>query len=175
LELELLWGGGDGVLAILREVPRLRPSRVVLTSAIAPAHVLDGLACPPAVQALTRPFQLSALFQRAALAAFVEQEQRPDRTRRQPAPTDHAPAGHPTPSPATGGSFCKVTPRDTKQPTLQARREATRLPVLGDLVAVTCVRPDSGGVSCLAHAGSSSAYWASRFRWTPAGSSSLPF
>jgi len=113
LDLELPWGGGDGVLAILREEPRLLPTRVVLTSAVAPAHVLDGLACPPVVQALAKPFQLSALFERAALAAFVEQEQRPGRTQRQPALTDQARAELPVASPVTGDSFCGVTPSNT--------------------------------------------------------------
>jgi len=35
---------------------------------------------------------------------------------------------------------------------------------------MTGVRPDSGGVSCLAHAGGSSACWAFRSRWTPTAS-----
>ena len=65
LDLELPWGGGDGVLGLLREQPQLRPNRVVLTSAVASAHVLDKLASfhqqRPYVQALTKPFPLSAL------------------------------------------------------------------------------------------------------------------
>ena len=65
LDLELPWGGGDGVLGLLREQPQLQPNRVVLTSAVASAHVLDKLASfhqqPPFVQALTKPFPLSAL------------------------------------------------------------------------------------------------------------------
>ena len=36
LDLELPWGGGDGVRAVLREAPRLLPSRVVLTSSLRP-------------------------------------------------------------------------------------------------------------------------------------------
>jgi CheY-like chemotaxis protein len=32
LDLELPWGGGDGVLALIRQDLRLLPSRVVLTS-----------------------------------------------------------------------------------------------------------------------------------------------
>jgi two-component system response regulator MprA len=45
LDLEMPWGGGDGVLATLREHAQLLPIRVALTLAVAPAHVLDGLAC----------------------------------------------------------------------------------------------------------------------------------
>lgn len=73
LDLDMPWGGGDGVLGVIREDRRLLPIRVVLTSAIAPMHVLEGLASPPVVQALTKPFQLSALFERAALAEFMQQ------------------------------------------------------------------------------------------------------
>jgi DNA-binding response OmpR family regulator len=61
LDLELRWGGGDGVLAWLREEPQFLPSRVVLTSAEASAHILDRLALPPVVKTLTKPFLLSAL------------------------------------------------------------------------------------------------------------------
>ena len=32
LEAELLWGGGDGVLAVIEEQPELRPSLVILVS-----------------------------------------------------------------------------------------------------------------------------------------------
>jgi response regulator RpfG family c-di-GMP phosphodiesterase len=32
LEAELLWGGGDGVLAVLDEEPELRPAVVILVS-----------------------------------------------------------------------------------------------------------------------------------------------
>lgn len=72
LDLELPWGGGEGVLGVMREDPWLLPTRVVLTSAVAPAQVLDGLASPPVVQALTKPFQLSALMERAAITVFIE-------------------------------------------------------------------------------------------------------
>ena len=75
LDLGLPWGGGDGVLGVLREDPRLLPTRVVLSSAVPPAHFLDRPAWHPVVQTLTKPFSLSALFERAALAAFLEQEQ----------------------------------------------------------------------------------------------------
>lgn len=72
-DLDMPWGGGDGLLGVIRKDRRLLPIRVVLTSAIAPMHVLEGQASPPVVQTLTKPFQLSALFERAALAAFMQQ------------------------------------------------------------------------------------------------------
>ena len=71
LDLELPWGGGDGVLAWMREEPQFLPSRVVLTSAEASAYILDSLASPP-VETLTKPFPLSALLQGPAFVASVE-------------------------------------------------------------------------------------------------------
>ena len=57
LDLELPWGGGDGVLALLCEDSRLVPTRVILMSGIHSGSVLDNLAMPPVVQTLasTRP------------------------------------------------------------------------------------------------------------------------
>ena len=81
LDLELPWGGGDGVLEVMRGNLSLLPVRVVLTSSVASAQVLDGLASPPAVQALAKPFQLSALVERAALAEFIKQQQPSNGTR----------------------------------------------------------------------------------------------
>jgi CheY-like chemotaxis protein len=69
LDLELPWGGGDGVLSFVRENPRLLPKRVVLTSAVASPDVLGCLASPPAVQVVTKPFPLSALLEGAASVA----------------------------------------------------------------------------------------------------------
>lgn len=63
LDLELLWGGGEGVLAVMREDTRLLHQRVILTSAAASAHVFDRLASPPGLQALTKPFPLSDLLE----------------------------------------------------------------------------------------------------------------
>ncbi len=71
LDLELPWGGGDGVLGWLREEPQFLPSRVVLTSAEASAYILDSLASPP-VETLTKPFPLSALLHGPAFVASVE-------------------------------------------------------------------------------------------------------
>ncbi len=72
LDLELPWGGGDGVLALLREHEHLLPDRVVLTSAVATDQVLDNLASPPVVQALRKPFLLSTLHEHGAFFASDE-------------------------------------------------------------------------------------------------------
>ena len=70
LELELPWGGGDGVLAILREDPRLLPARVVLTSAVASVSDLAGFESP-GVRTLSKPIRLSALLERGGLAGCI--------------------------------------------------------------------------------------------------------
>ena len=72
LDLELHWGGGDGVLGWLREEPQFLPSRVVLTSAAALAHNIDNLALPPVVKILTKPFPLSVLLDGPAFVASDE-------------------------------------------------------------------------------------------------------
>ncbi len=123
LDLELPWGGGDNVLGVLREAPPLLPTRVVLTSAVAPAHGRDRLAWPPVVQAFTKPFQLSAQLERAALAAFLEHEQRSSGTQPDPMPADQVRSGLPAASSVTGGSFWEGTPSNTT-PNSRADRES---------------------------------------------------
>jgi DNA-binding response OmpR family regulator len=61
LDLDLCWGGGDGVLGWLREEPQFLPSRILLTAGEASAPHFDRLALPPVVKTLTKPFPLSAL------------------------------------------------------------------------------------------------------------------
>lgn len=56
LDLDLPWGGGDGVLAVMRDDPGLARVPVVVTSAAHAEHIL-----PPVVKALCRPFALSDL------------------------------------------------------------------------------------------------------------------
>lgn len=72
LDFDMPWGGGDGVLGVIRDDARLLPTQVVLTSAVASADILEGLVSPPAIQALRKPFQLSALTERASLGAFMK-------------------------------------------------------------------------------------------------------
>ena len=80
LDMELRWGGGDGVLGWLREEPQFLPGRVVLTTTAAvPAHMLDSLAPlngkseekGPVVKTLTKPFPLSALLDGSAIVGCI--------------------------------------------------------------------------------------------------------
>ena len=82
LDLELPWGGGDGVLAMMREHPRLTSVPVLLTSAVAFPERLGGLVSSPIVKALAKPFPLSALLEHAANAASVRSEPLSDDTDR---------------------------------------------------------------------------------------------
>ena len=59
LDLKLPWGGGDGVLEMLREQPQFLPNE--LYSRHRSLRPFDSLASPPFVLALTKPFSLSAL------------------------------------------------------------------------------------------------------------------
>jgi DNA-binding response OmpR family regulator len=66
LDRDLRWGGGDGVLAWLREQCALARAAVVLTATVdVPEHVH-----PPVVKLLPKPFTLTALLEsvRAAVA-----------------------------------------------------------------------------------------------------------
>jgi CheY-like chemotaxis protein len=72
LDLEMLWGGGDGVLGVLQEEPRLLPRRIVLTSTTAPAPILNGQ-IEPDVYVLTKPFPGTALLRCAALPTSIGQ------------------------------------------------------------------------------------------------------
>jgi DNA-binding response OmpR family regulator len=61
LSLELLWGGGDGVLSCFRDGGRMRPLPVVLTiNGLDPAKA-DRLLAPPVVKMLEKPFRLRDL------------------------------------------------------------------------------------------------------------------
>ncbi len=61
LSLELLWGGGDGVLSYVREEDRLPPIPVVLTmDGLQPAKAVKHLV-PPVVKLLEKPFRLRDL------------------------------------------------------------------------------------------------------------------
>ena len=69
LEWQLLWGGGDGVLAYLREGCFLWPETVIVTSG-EPAHVGR---CPleaPVKAVLKKPFSVVALFNAVHRAKF---------------------------------------------------------------------------------------------------------
>jgi CheY-like chemotaxis protein len=76
LDRELRWGGGDGVLAWMREQDALGRASVVLT---ATAGLVDGgsLRRAPVVKFLTKPFTLMALLEsvNAAAAGNSQEEQ----------------------------------------------------------------------------------------------------
>lgn len=72
LDLEMPWGGGSGVLGFLQEEPRYLPKRIVLTSTITPAPILNGQT-EPDVYVLTKPFPGAALLRCAALLKSIGQ------------------------------------------------------------------------------------------------------
>ena len=61
LDLELPWGGGDGVLAVMREDLHLRQIPVVMTSAVLSVETLNRLTSPPVVSTVAKPFHLAEL------------------------------------------------------------------------------------------------------------------
>jgi CheY-like chemotaxis protein len=67
LDVEMLWGGGDGILEIMRKDPQLSSTRVVLTSAAPLSHAFTTVTAPPVVRTLTKPFVLSAVLNRVSL------------------------------------------------------------------------------------------------------------
>ncbi|MGO9468249.1 MAG: response regulator transcription factor [Isosphaeraceae bacterium] len=70
LDLELLWGGGDGVLAWLREESRAPRVPVLLTATAADPADVAGFNEPPVVDYLPKPFALAGLLEsiRSAVA-----------------------------------------------------------------------------------------------------------
>jgi CheY-like chemotaxis protein len=83
LDLDLPWSSGDGVLAVMREDPRLALIPVVLT-ATGPTQALDRLlATRLVVQLLTKPFRLPALLACLPMPVPTKQESTPDGADRQ--------------------------------------------------------------------------------------------
>ena len=70
LDLELLWGGGDGVLAWLREESPAPRIPVLLTATAAAPPDMAEFNEPPVVDYLPKPFALTALLEsvRSAVA-----------------------------------------------------------------------------------------------------------
>ena len=66
LDLELLWGGGDGVLAWLREESRAPGFPVLLTASAFDRQAAAELSEPPVVDHLPRPCTLGGLFEKTA-------------------------------------------------------------------------------------------------------------
>jgi CheY-like chemotaxis protein len=65
LDLQLLWGGADGLLAVMRDDPRFARIPVVLTLSEASPEAFSGLGLvlPPVVRALWKPFSLTSLLE----------------------------------------------------------------------------------------------------------------
>ncbi|MDP1562190.1 MAG: response regulator [Pirellulaceae bacterium] len=61
LERELLWGGSDGVRALMRKVPRWSEIPVILTSSDAIPDHCAFVAGPPVVARIQKPFHLQDL------------------------------------------------------------------------------------------------------------------
>lgn len=76
LDLDLPWGGGDGVLALMAENPRLSSVEVVLTASMARRRVLPGLDSVQVVQMLSKSFPLATL-----LEPFAEKQPCKDASR----------------------------------------------------------------------------------------------
>lgn len=65
LDLQLLWGGADGLLAVMRDHPVWSEVPVILTSTDVLPDGASSFASPPVVQALAKPFSLSQLLDSA--------------------------------------------------------------------------------------------------------------
>ncbi len=65
LDLQLKWGGADGLLEIMRDDPCLASVPVVLTSTTAQPETFPQLTLSPVVQVLEKPFSFSALLREA--------------------------------------------------------------------------------------------------------------
>ncbi len=85
LDLELLWGGGDGVLAWLREENASHGIRVILTATAGCPRDLAEFKKLPVVDYLSKPFALSALLESVRFAVASVGRCEPSSTRHIPA------------------------------------------------------------------------------------------
>jgi len=74
LDLELPWGGGEGVLACMRDSFDALAVPVVLTSAITPPGDLAEFVKPPVVRCLTKPFERVTLLETVLFSAIRDAE-----------------------------------------------------------------------------------------------------
>lgn len=65
VDLQLRWGGADGLLEVMRDDPCLASVPVVLTSTTALPETFPELTLPPVVQVLEKPFSLATLLHEA--------------------------------------------------------------------------------------------------------------
>jgi len=68
LDLDLRWGGGDGILAWLREEGAVSGVVVVVTATAADSLAIDGDIQPPVIRFLPKPFALTALLESVCIA-----------------------------------------------------------------------------------------------------------
>ena len=76
LDLELRWGGGDGILAWLREESPAHGIPVILTATAGYPQAFASFIEPPVVDYLPKPFALTALLEkvRSAFAIKIPRE-----------------------------------------------------------------------------------------------------
>ncbi len=77
LDLELRWGGGDGVLAWLQEEGDRVWVPVILTATAGAWQDVAEFMAPPVVKYLSKPFSLTALLDSIRAAAAVADEEQP--------------------------------------------------------------------------------------------------
>jgi DNA-binding NtrC family response regulator len=76
LDLELRWGGGDGILAWLREEYPAHGIPVILTATVGYPQAFASFNEPPVVDYLPKPFGLTTLLEkvRSAVAEKIQRE-----------------------------------------------------------------------------------------------------
>ena len=84
LDLELPWGGGDGVLAWLREGSPAPGMPVVLTTTAGYPLDMAGFKDPPVVDYLPKPFALTALLESVRSAVARRGRREPSNLNRVP-------------------------------------------------------------------------------------------
>ena len=84
LDLELLWGGGDGVLAWLREASPASRIPVLLTATAADPADMAEFNEPPVVDYLPKPFALTALLEKVRSAVARSGRREPSNLNRVP-------------------------------------------------------------------------------------------
>jgi len=76
LDMELRWGGGDGVLEWLREEKATAGVAVIITATAAQPLDASEMIAPPVIGCLLKPFTLPALLERVRFAVAKGQEAR---------------------------------------------------------------------------------------------------
>ena len=82
LDMDLFWGGGDGILAWLREESPMHDVPVILTSAPEFSKQETDIARPPVVACLPRRFGLTVLLETVHNAVANREQRKPAASRR---------------------------------------------------------------------------------------------